>query len=310
MRAVRCDRGEVRVVDAPPPSGEGVRVRVRSCGICGSDLHMLDAGFPLPSIPGHEIAGEVDGVPVAIEPLAPCEACEFCAAGDYQLCRVGPSMVYGVGRDGGMAEEVRVPERALVPLAAGVSPADACLVEPLAVAIHGLRRARVGGGERLAIVGGGALGQCAVAATVDAGCEVALVARHDAQREAGARLGAVEPDGEYEIVIDAAGTESSAAAAVELARPGGRLLLIGSFWDGMVLPGDTVCMKELDLVPASIYGRDAGGRDIDQAAALLARQPQVADVIITHRLPLEAAAEAYAVARDRSSGSIKVVLEP
>jgi threonine dehydrogenase-like Zn-dependent dehydrogenase len=310
MRAVQCREGTIHVVDRPPPAGDGVRVKVKACGICGSDLHM-QGGFPPDRIPGHEIAGELtDGTPVAVEPLAPCESCDYCAAGEYQLCRDGARMVLGVARDGGMAEEILVPERALVPLAPGLPVRDACLVEPLAVAMHGLRRISVGGGERVAIVGGGAIGQCAVAAAAARGCEVALFARHDAQREAGDRLGAKVPSGEYDVVIDAAGTQSSLQEAAIHTRPGGTMLLIASYWEGMSLPGMIITLKEITVVPASMYGRDRSGRDIDHAAALLADRPRIADAIITHRLPLEAAREAFEAARDRKAGSIKVVLEP
>ena len=80
---------------------------------------------------------------------------------------------------GGMSECIVVPERCLVPLAPGVSARDACLVEPLAVAIHGLRLAGVRGDHRVAVVGGGTIGLCAVAAVTGLGAPVALVARHD-----------------------------------------------------------------------------------------------------------------------------------
>ena len=126
MRAVRVSNGNVEVADVPAPSGDGVRVRVRSAGICGSDLHMLRVGFPIASTLGHEVAGELpDGTPVAVEPLAPCGHCEFCTTGDYNLCVVGPEMIYGFGRDGGMADEILVPERCIVRLPAGVRTADA-----------------------------------------------------------------------------------------------------------------------------------------------------------------------------------------
>jgi threonine dehydrogenase-like Zn-dependent dehydrogenase len=71
-----------------------------------------------------------------------------------------------------------------------------------------------------------------------------------------------------------------------------------------------LCMKEVTLVPASMYGRVGPSRDVDVAATLLAARPEIADAMITHRFPLDAAAEAFAVARDRSAGAIKVVLEP
>jgi threonine dehydrogenase-like Zn-dependent dehydrogenase len=312
VRAVRAAAGSVRVVDVPPPAGPGVRVRIRSAGICGSDLHMLAAGFPIAGTLGHEMAGVTDdGTPVAIEPIVPCGACASCAAGDTELCERGPAMVMGTALDGGMADELRVPERCLVPLPSAVAPRDACLVEPLAVALHGLRRARLGARERVSVVGGGALGLLAVAAARAAGAEVRLAARHDAQREAGARLGAGPTRDGSDLVIEAAGTKAALEQAVALARPGGRLLLLATYWSGMELPGFALCMKEVNVIPASMYGRAPGGpRDIDAAAALLAVRPEIAPALITHRFPLDAAPEAFRTAADRAAGAIKVVLEP
>jgi threonine dehydrogenase-like Zn-dependent dehydrogenase len=312
MRAVRYENGAVRVVEAAAPRGEGVRVRVRACGICGSDLAMLDGGFPINGIPGHEIAGELaDGTAVAIEPVAPCGACEFCRSGDYQVCRAGVDAIYGVGRDGGMADEILVPARCLVALPRGLDARHAALVEPLAVAVHGLRRAGLRGGERVAIVGGGAIGLCALAAAVAAGCAVSLHARHDRQREVGARLGAGPPaPGEVDVAIDCAGTTESLAQCAELLRPNGLLLLLAAAWGPIALPGFRFVAKELALTVASMYGRSAQGRDVDAAAALLAAKPAIGELLITHRFPLAAAAEAFRTARDRKAGAIKVVLEP
>ena len=311
MKAVRCHEGQVNVVEIPRPTGEGVRVRIRSAGICGSDLHVVNSPFAPSHTLGHEIAGLLpDGKPVAIEPLAPCGACDGCATGDYQRCRAGLSMVFGIGRDGGMAEEVLVPERALVSLPSSVPASDACLVEPLAVAIHGLRLAGVRANMRVAVVGGGTIGLCAVAAVAALGAEVALVARHDSQRDAGARLGAAQPRGEYDLVIDAAGTRSALSEAVGLSKPGGALLLLATYWDGFEVPAFDLCLQEIRIIPASMYGRGDEGRDIDAAALLLGTRPDIAKTLITHRFPLDAVAEAFATATDRSSGSIKVVLEP
>jgi threonine dehydrogenase-like Zn-dependent dehydrogenase len=312
MRAVRYENGAVRVVDAEAPRGPGVRVRVAGCGICGSDLAMLDGGFPLAGIPGHEIAGTLaDGTPVAIEPIAPCGVCELCREGNHQVCRAGVEMIFGVGRDGGMAEEIVVPERCLVALPRGVALRDASLVEPLAVAIHGLRRAGIRGGERVAIVGAGAIGLCATAAAIAAGCRVQLAARHERQAAVGVRLGALPLAGpEVDVAIDCAGSEASLAQCAELLRPNGTLLLLAAAWGPLPLPGFTFVAKELALTVASMYGRSAQGRDIDAAASLLAARPELGALLITHRFPLEAAAEAFATARDRAAGAIKVVLEP
>ena len=317
MRAVRCSEKQVQIVDLPPPMGDGVRVRIASAGICGSDLHLLQSDFPLPHTLGHELAGELpDGRPVAIEPIAPCGECDRCTRGDYNLCQLGLSMIYGSGRDGGMADEVLVPERALVSLPRGVSAKDACLVEPLAVAEHGLRLAGVRADTRVAVIGGGSIGLCAIAALVGRGTTPILAARHDSQRDAGTRLGAqvVEPGSAelnvYDVVIDAAGTASALECGLQLCRPGGTLLLLATYWEGFELPGFLLCLKEVRIVPASMYGTHGGTRDIDRAAALMGDNPEIANTLITHRYPLDAAREAFATAANRSAGAIKVVLEP
>jgi L-iditol 2-dehydrogenase len=300
------------VVDTAAASGDGVKVQVASAGICGSDLHLLQ--WNLPVVMGHEFAGVTpDGTPVAVEPITPCGVCDACRGGDFQRCVLGPAMVFGVGRDGGMADECVVPESSLVRLPAGVALRDACLVEPLAVAVHGVRRGDITGHDRVAVIGAGSIGLTAVAAAQATGARVDLAARHDRQREAGDRLGAGELDGQvsYDVVIEAAGTAGALAQAVDRCKPGGSVVLLGTYWDGDVaMPGQSLCMKEVALVPASMYGRVGPSRDVDVAAALLATRPELGATLITHRFPLDAAAEAFATARDRAAGAIKVVLEP
>ena len=313
MRAVRVRHGQVEVLDVSSSGGPGVRVHVRSAGICGSDLHLIGAGDLVPETTtlGHEVAGVTDdGTPVAVEPLAPCAKCEPCRRGEYNLCIESSAMIYGIGRDGGMADMMWVDERSLVPLPAGLDPRDASLVEPLAVLVHSLRRSQVRSDQRVAVVGAGAIGLCAVAVAKAHGCEVGLVARHDAQRSAGERLGASEVSGEYDLVIEAAGTESALEVAVELAKPSAQVAIPGIYWGPVALPGLAMCFKQVSLCPTTLYARSAAGRDVDNAAALLAKSPELAETLITHRFPLDAAAEAFATAAARSSGAIKVVLEP
>jgi len=313
MRAVRCIGGVIRVLETPQSRGDGVRVRITSAGICGSDLHLISDSplGPIGVTLGHELAGTTDdGTAVAIEPLAPCESCEACARGDYNLCVLGPGMIFGVGRDGGMADELIVPARAIVPLPSAVALRDASLVEPLAVVVYALRRSGLRANQRVVVIGGGTIGLCAVAAARARGAEVALVARHETQRAAGERLGARAASGLYDVVIEAAGTESAVARAVELAKPGASVWIPGIYWGPLAMPGLAMCLKEVSLCPTVLYGRHAGGRDADAAAALLAATPELPHALITHRFPLDAAREAFAVAADKKSGAIKVVLEP
>lgn len=310
MRAVRHTEDGICVVDVAEPEGD-VCVHIRSVSICGSDLGMIALG-PLPFTLGHEMAGELDdGTLVAVEPCSPCGTCDQCALGQTNRCRIGTfAASLGLGLDGGMADRIRVPERCLIRLPAAIAIEDACVLEPLAVAIHGLRIAGVEYGQRVAVVGGGSIGLMTVAAARALDCEVALVARHPHQKAAAEKLGAVAVNGEYGLTVDAAGSDSALKQACELAAPGGTLLVLGVYHGDIKLPGLMMMFKELRVVGSYCYNHHAGGRDFDTAAALLAREPAIAQALITHRLKLGDAREAFQVAADRKSGAIKVVMHP
>src|SRR6185295_12999888 len=98
--------------------------------------------------------------------------------------------------------------------------------------------------------------------------------------------------------------------AAELCRPGGVVLFLSTHWVPVAIPGIPALMKELGFRWAITYGSSDGRRDLDDAAAILGADPTIADVLITHRFPLDDAAEAFRVAADRAAGAIKVVLEP
>ncbi len=315
MLAVKFDSKNVLVEELPAPSGGDVLVRVRACGICGSDITILDSGFPIYGIPGHEIAGELmDGTPVAIEPIDACGRCRYCVEGNYQVCPSGADKIYGIGLHGGMAEQIRVPARCLVPLPRELDARSGFLVEPLAVAIHGVRRARIEKSMRVLVVGAGTIGLCAAVAVNAAEAEVAVVARHAAQIEAGEKLGVEivggESRGEYDVVIDCAGSASATEMACESLRPNGTLLLLAPSWETIEIPGLVSIARELEFVVSKMYGRVGSLRDIDAAAALLGAREEVSDALISHRFPLADAPRAFETARDRKSGAIKVVLEP
>jgi threonine dehydrogenase-like Zn-dependent dehydrogenase len=307
MRAVRNTDQGIEVVDVADPT-DGHTVHVAGSGICGSDLHLLDFG-PMPVTLGHELAGRLDdGTPVAVEPLVPCGHCVRCESGDYHLCP--DVLIIGISADGGMAEALAVPERCLVPLDPRVDPADAAVVEPLAVAAHGLRLTGLEPGARVTVVGGGSIGLAAVAVARAAGCDVSVVARHPHQQAAAERLGALLGPVSADVVVEAAGTESALNTATEVAAPGAAITLLGTYWDGLRGPGLPFTAKELRLIGSFGYCRHPNGRDIDDAASMLAADRTIAETLITHRFPLEDAAEAFRVAGDRAAGAIKVVLEP
>ena len=139
---------------------------------------------------------------------------------------------------------------------------------------------------------------------------VDLAARYEHQRSTGERLGAsLTVTVSYDVAVEATGTQAGLDQAVAITRSGGRVLLAGGVGTGLQVPGE-LFEQQLDLVPAIGYSRVGQPGTSDVAASLLAANSEVAGALITHRFPLDAAAGAFATARNRSSGTIKVVLEP
>jgi threonine dehydrogenase-like Zn-dependent dehydrogenase len=310
VRAVRNTADGVRVVEVPEPEGPGVVVEPTAVGICGSDLHVLAMG-PSPITIGHEIAGQLDGRPVAVQPFVFCGTCEQCLAGRQNLCTFGTARLHGAFVDGGMADRILVDERCIVELPKGLPAADACLVEPTAVAVHATNVADLEPGMRVAVVGAGPIGLLQGAVVAERGIDVDIIARHDSQHAAAEqlRLGR-SVSGAYDVVFDAAGTTGSIALAVELVRPAGEIVMPAICWDPIDLPGLPFNLKEAVLRATMYWGCHDGRRETELAAEVLARSPHLAEALITHRFPLERAAEAFATAADRAAGAIKVVVEP
>jgi 2-desacetyl-2-hydroxyethyl bacteriochlorophyllide A dehydrogenase len=311
VRAVRNSEAGIRVVDVPVPDHPGTRVRVRSAGICGSDLEMVRTGLAAGTL-GHEIAGALDdGTEVAVHPFVPCGACLQCRNGRSQLCRKTTATMLGVFTDGGMADEVVVPESCVVRLPQTVGAADASIVEPLAVALHACNRAAIETGMRVGVIGAGTIGLLCGAVARHLGADVTIVARHDAQRRAAEALGlALDAPRDCEVVFEAAGTSSGFDDAVRACRRAGTIALVSTTWEPIPISFLNAQMREVTIVPAFVYGEAHGRREFDTAAGIAAAHPEIAPVVITHRFGLDEAPRAFEVARDRVHGAIKVVLHP
>jgi len=341
MIAAFCNQpGRLELRDVPRPTlgKDEVLVRVRNCGVCGSDLHWFHGSFPLPGVcPGHEIAGDVvevgpevisvaAGARVAVEPLVVCRECSFCRTGDYQLC---PRFrVLGTMRDGGFAEYLAMPAYALYELPGEVSYEVGALAEPTAVCVHAIRLAGVQLGQRVLVIGAGTIGLLAalVARTAGAG-EVAITARHPHQAEMARRLGATHvftttPDGDRErseyafrhgidIVIEtvggSGGTLNDAILAV---RPGGTVAVVGVFTASPACNALALVVKEVRLVGSLTYGRSGPRADFDVAIDVLRAHAPVVRELITHRYELAAIQAAFETASDKTRGAIKVTVTP
>jgi threonine dehydrogenase-like Zn-dependent dehydrogenase len=329
---------EVRDVERPPDPGPGeALVRVRSTGICGSDLHFYRGEFPLPAnfIPGHECAGEVaalgDGVEgfavgdrVALELFTVCLTCVQCRSGNYHLC---PSRkASGLNAPGGLREYMTVPAYAMYKLPAEVDFELGALCEPLAVDVHGLRLVDLRFGDRVAVLGAGTIGLLAIAAAKEMGATyIAATARHPHQKEMARRLGADEVfDGTNEgigamnravggadVVVETVGGHADTLGhAFTLVAPGGRISVLGAFTQPVQIHPILFFMKEPRVVGSNCYGRPGRASDYELAIEIMRRNAETLRALITHRFPLDRIDEAYAIADDKSSGAIKVQISP
>ena len=310
MLAVTASQGVISIVERDTPEGNGELIAVTSSGICGSDLHMIEAGLS-GVVLGHEFGGHTSsGQLVAIRPTGECGTCQQCSAGHSQTCSMAGRSLHGMSRDGGLAEFVLVDQNQIFPMPAGVDPASVGLVEPLAVVIHGINRSNIEKGSRAVVIGAGSIGLLTAAVLIDRGVSVDIVTRHPHQSLAAEKLGAhpvSEPGSNYDVSFDAVCSQQSFDACVQATRPCGTLLEFGMFWSPVTL-NNSLMMKEITVIPSIFYGHNHEHHDFVEAVDVLARLPFIIDAVITHRFALTDAAEAFRVAADRKSGAIKVHL--
>lgn len=309
MKAIKVVDKKPVLVNAPEPQGDGVKVKVVSSSICGSDIHLMSQGAFGDHIIGHEFAGITeDGRAVAIEPITGCGHCAFCDDGHRVHCEAG-LYVMGVLGDGGMAEYVNAPASSLVELPTGLDIRIASLVEPLAVAIHGLDRARVREGDRVLVIGAGPIGLAMGAALRSRGISYDIIARHEHQKIAAEKMGANfnQQDG-YDVVMDAVGSPASLNQSAALTKPLGRIGLVGVSWDSISLEPE-FSAKELELIPSMGYSFKRPNRSFEEAGIILLNNLSVADALVSHRFPLDAVSEAFDTAANRAAGAIKVVFD-
>jgi L-iditol 2-dehydrogenase len=337
MKAVEVQPdGSVCVVERPVPTigpGEAL-MRPRAAGICGSDLLDWYVRRKAGTVLGHEVAGEIVAVGPGVASFAPgdrvvphhhapCLACDFCRAGRYVHCVAWRSS----GLDpGGMAELVRIPAGNLAgdtrKIPAGLSDEEATWTEPLATVVKAFARARFEAGQSMLVIGLGSAGQLAVrlaglrGASRIVGTDLAP-SRLEKARAAGAEVfdGAsrdlaaqartLSSGKGFDVVFVGPGKEEVFRAAAEAVAPGGVLLLftMAPPEERLSLSPHDLYFREVSLVPSYSCGPD----DTREALRLLASRALPVRDLVTHRFPIERAAEAFARAR-KPEGSLKVVI--
>ena len=332
--AVWSSAGTLEVVDRRLPELEAgwVRLEVASCGVCGSDLHdYRRRGGVAGRTPGHEVAGYVSsagapalpaGTLAALEPIDSCGGCACCRSGHYNRC--AGAALFGIDRSGGFAEYVDVPAERLHPLPAELEVGVAALAEPLAVAVRAVRLARMDLGARVAVLGAGTIGLLSAAAARSAGAgSVHVTARHPQQAELARALGADETfvdidamhaaagDRAYDVVLETVGGHADTIReAVRVADAGGTIVMIGVFDGETPLPALDFLSKELTLIGSNCYALDAQRSDFALATAMLCSMRARFAALLTHRFGLDEIQRGFDTAMDKSTGAIKVEIQP
>jgi 2-desacetyl-2-hydroxyethyl bacteriochlorophyllide A dehydrogenase len=309
-----------------------VLVRVTHSGICGTDFKIYKGAIPVayPRIMGHEMTGEVvdagdtslrSGARVIIDPELYCGACFHCRIGQTHLCPKG--MLVGRDTNGGFADYLAAPTSHVFPLPESIESRNAPLIQVLTTCVHAQRQIQVFPGESVAVLGLGVTGQLHVQLAKARGASPVIgVTRSAHKRELAETLGAdiTIPGGENaiekvreatsgrgaDVVIETTGVLPSLAAAVHMARAGGRLLLFGIFTakEG-ALPFYDLYFKELALISARV----AKGEDYPAALALVERGQVRLDPLISDVMPLEQLKTAITMLGSDSGQRMKIILD-
>lgn len=313
MRALRFHGpGDVRLEEVPDPRpGQGdVLVQVEVALTDGTDLKAYRRGHPVllgppPSPFGHEFCGiEVaTGRRVVAANSAPCEACDGCRRGE-QCLELAPLL------NGAYAELIVVPERIartnLLSVPRALASEVAAMVEPLACCLHGVDRAGIRPGDRVAILGTGPIGLMLCACVADAGGLAIAVGGREERRELVPAFGGETGDGAgADVVIEAAGSAEAWRDAVRLARPGGTVVFFGGLTgDAEVpIPAYRVHYEELTLRGAFHHTP----RTVRAALAFLASGAHPWERLVTHRVRL---AELPALLADPPRDYLKAAVYP
>jgi (R,R)-butanediol dehydrogenase/meso-butanediol dehydrogenase/diacetyl reductase len=283
--AVYHGRGDIRIetVPVPAPSRGEILLRVSAVGVCGTDatewrdgprIYPIDAEHPItghmgPLIPGHEFAGivvatgpDVDsdliGETVACGGVIVCGECRACQRGRAPCERY---CCVGLHRDGALAEYVAVPLQSCTRTgAAGLSAAEAALCQPMAIALHACRRARVEAGDNAIVHGVGGVGAFLVYALTMLGARVTAVDPRADRRATASSLGAVhtigpgdiELDGTaLDLVFEVSGTPAGLAAGIRMLVPGSRLVLVGMQEHSFSIEFRSLTLNENEIIGAN-----------------------------------------------------------
>lgn len=316
---------------APEPGQ--ARVAVAYCGICGTDMHVfhgkMDRRVGRGRVIGHEMSGRVEavgegvdpaliGTDVVVRPLDPCGDCPACRAGNGHICH--RLKFLGLDTDGAFQQSWTMRADILHRVPAGLSLRHAALVEPLAVACHDVRRARLVAGEQAVVIGGGPIGVLVALVAKSVGADVKILEINPGRRAIAAELGlsVIDPTAGLlseaidawtggkgaEVVFEVSGSAGGVETMTDIAATRGRIVMVAIHNDRRPLDLFRMFWRELELIGARVYEP----QDFDAALTILAKGSIEADRIITDVMPLGEIELAFK-ALDTNAHALKILVE-
>ena len=331
---------EYQDMPEPKPAADEVLIRVKACGICGSDIHGMDGSTGRrqpPIIMGHEAAGIIvragsgvstwaPGDRVTFDSTVSCGRCYFCSQGRMNLC--DNRRILGVSCDefrqnGAFAEYVVVPERIVYRLPENISFEQATMVEGLSIALHAVKRTALKPEETAIVIGTGMIGLLVVQALKAAGCQrIFAIDLNPSRLQLACKLGATEglrvgqvniaeevfkrTDGRgADMAMEVVGISETIQTALTSLRKGGQLTLVGNLSPKVDLPLQAVVMRELTL-----NGSCASSGEYPACLDLMAKGTISVDPLISVVAPLEEGARWFQSLYSGEADLLKVVLRP
>ncbi len=330
----------LRDVPVPAIAAHDVLIRVKACGICGSDVHGYDGStgrrIP-PLIMGHEAAGEITsigdqvrglhvGQRVTFDSTVSCGHCAFCSRGEVNLCDTRQVLGVSCGdyrRNGAFAEYVAVPEHIVYPLPASFAYEKAALIEAVSIAVHAAKITGIQPGSTAVVVGAGMIGLLAVQAFRHYGCSTVLAVDLDEgklelARSLGADRSFLATDPELtakllaatggqgaDIAVEVVGAQNSITTAIASVRRGGTVTLIGNLSPSVEIPLQQVVTRQLRLL-----GSCASAGEYAECIALMESGAIHVDPLISAVAPLQEGAAWFERLHAREPGLMKVILTP
>jgi len=336
MRAVQFERPhEIDIVtkSIPPLAQNEVLIEVEACGVCGTDVHIVEGKSRSnpPVVLGHEYCGivvdvgsGVEGLPagqrVAVDPNISCGICYYCHRGLVHLC--SDLRALGVDIDGGMAERCVVPAAQVYRVPDGMSAEVAALVEPVSCGVHGIDLAGIQAGDTVVVIGGGTMGLVmAQLARASGAARVVVVEPLEHKRAIAKQRGVdhvLDPVADdvpsairdltgvgADLVIECVGKPETVQLAMEIARRGATVEIFGVCSIGATVPlePNMVYFKELRIIGSYI-----NPHTFDRALSLLASGAVSTEGLSIERFPLEGVEEALKSTRE--GRAMKSILLP